>query len=101
MRCEDWCLLKPLKSSCKRHLGEVATIDTKLGLLHAQRAEMQMRCLTEHNRLIQLVMTKKDLTSTEINGQAGDYDVPVFTPQNRSRPTYQEMRRQLAVAPPG
>ena len=38
---------------CK-HLDQVAAIDTKLGLLYAERATMQIRCQIENQRLIQL-----------------------------------------------
>ena len=84
-----------------KHLDQVAAIDTKLGLLYAERATMQIRCQIEHQRLIQLFMEDKKARSAKVSVQTHDHTVDGRSPQCSRRPTYQELCRQLAVAPPG
>ena len=73
----------------------------KMGVMLAERAEMQKWCHTEHLRLIQLFMASKSpspMPSPCVNTVPGAL---THLPESSVQTTYKKLRRQLASAPPG
>ena len=88
-----------------KHLAQVAAIYTAIGRQFVERAELQILCHTEHQRLIALFMNDQHKAGEAVNAAQRGLNVEIPQGESLVIPYLTEhqaaaLRIQLAAAPP-